>query len=80
MTEVRIAWYSNQENDVYHLCQNCHYNQRILPQHLVAGTEQAIIDDLCEQNPDENEVSLLCERCKRLLRNWSGIILVIPVG
>ena len=79
MPSVRVAWYSDAERDVYHLCQNCHYNDDIKHDHLVIGNEQDIIDDLSEENPGVSEKDLLCDNCEYLLKNWRGIILLIPV-
>ncbi len=80
MADVRIAWYSNAERDVYHLCQNCRHNHLILRENLVAGKEQEIINDLWIDNSYAGEEDLLCEHCKCLLDDGTGITLTIPVN
>ena len=80
MPNVRIAWYSKAERDVYHLCQNCHYNDDIRRRHLVVGAEEEIAIALRCENPDENEEDLLCARCAELLDDGYGIILLLRVG
>ncbi len=79
MPEIRVAWYSEDKRCVYHLCQNCRSNREILSDNLVVGTEETIIDELLRENPNADEKDLLCEHCERLLKNWRGVILVIPV-
>ncbi len=80
MPNVRVAWYSEEQRDVYHLCQNCHYNDDILPENLVAGTEHQIVNELLYENPDTKKRDLLCQNCESLLKDWKGAILLIPTS
>ena len=80
MPDIRVAWYSEEQRDVYHLCQNCHYNDDILPENLVAGTEHQIVNELLCENPDTSKRDLLCQNCKALLKDWKGIVLLIPTS